>query len=84
MLFNSCLIEERRIRSVSSTSSPRSDDSVKNIEHKGNLILRSNDSQHKIDFVPHQCGKKCVAEFPYETSDIKSKQNELYFDVVMT
>ena len=63
---------------------PRSDDSVKNIEHNGRLILRSNDSQLKIDFVPHQCGKKCVADFPYETSDIKSKQNEIYFDVVMT
>ena len=59
--------------SVSSTPSPCSDDSVRNIEHKGDLIIRSNDSHQKVDFDPHQCSKKCVADFHYETGDSKSK-----------
>ena len=62
-----------KTRPVSSRRSLRSGNSVKNIEHKGDLITRSNDSHLKVDFDPHQCSKKCVADFDYETGDSKSK-----------
>ncbi len=57
---------------IPSATPLRVDDSAVNAEHKGRSKFRPNESYQKVDFEPHQCGSKCVEEFPYADGDHKS------------
>lgn len=57
---------------VLATPPPQGEDSYITSEHKGHLKNSWNESSQEIAFEPHQCGVKCIEDFPYETGDFKN------------
>lgn len=49
------------------------DDSLLSVEHRGRVRNNEHTAYQEVVFEPHQCGSKCVEEFPYQEQDYKSK-----------